>query len=212
MAWIVALCASAACVLAVAANAQGKFGFGREATQDEIRGWDIDVRPDGAGLPPGSGTAAQGRVVYDARCVACHAEDLNGPMGALAGGIGSLKSDKPLRTVGSYWPYASTLWDYVNRAMPFDAPQALTADEVYAVSAYVLFRNGIIKEDEMMNAERLPQVKMPNRDGFYVDDRPDAFNVPCRQDCRKGEPRQRVGTQPGGAPTQTGIGGGSAPQ
>lgn len=212
-AWIIALCASAVCALPGTANAQGRFGFGHEATQEEIGGWDIDARPDGSGLPEGSGTVAQGHEVYNARCSSCHAEDLNGPMGALVGGIGSLNTDKPLRTVGSYWPYATTLWDYVFRSMPFDAPQSLTADEVYAVSAYVLFRNGIIKEDEVMNAKALPQVKMPNRDGFFPDDRPDVFNTACRQDCKRG---QHIGMPmregQSGAPTRPDIGGSAAPQ
>ncbi len=128
---------------------------------------DTSIPPSGAGLPAGSGTVAQGAKVYAAKCESCH-----GPKGAgkpadpLVGGIGSLASGKPMRTVGSYWPYATTFFDYVRRAMPTNAPQTLTDDEVYAVSAYVLNLNGIIPESAVMNAQTLPQVKMPNRDGF----------------------------------------------
>lgn len=214
-AWIIALCAGLPSAIPAHALAQERFGFGREATAHEIEGWNIDARPDGVGLPQGSGTAAQGRDIYNARCVACHAEDLDGPMGALAGGIGSLAAEKPLRAVGSYWPYATTLWDYVYRAMPFDAPQSLSADEVYAVSAYVLFRNGIIKEDEVMNADTLARVKLPNRDGFYDDPRPDVFNTACQHDCKQGGQRPVQGPPPGQSDTTggaTGIGGGASSQ
>jgi cytochrome c len=210
--------ATAVAILAAAlpslAQEPAHFGFGRLATPDEIKGWNVDARPDGTGLPPGSGTVAQGREVYNQRCASCHAEDLNGPMGALAGGMGTLKSDKPLRTVGSYWPYASTLWDYVRRAMPFDAPRSLSDDEVYAVSAYVLFRNGIIGENETMDAKTLAQVKMPNRDGFYPDPRPDVFNPPCQHDCKEGVDRQKVQppSKTRSGTGDTGVGGGGSPQ
>ncbi len=128
---------------------------------------DISIPPSGAGLPAGSGTVAQGQTVYDAKCQTCHGpKGVGKPADPLVGGIGSLASGKPLRTVGSYWPYATTLFDYVRRAMPTNAPMTLTNDEVYATSAYVLFLNGIVKEDAVMNAQSLPQVKMPNRDGF----------------------------------------------
>lgn len=128
---------------------------------------DISIPPSGAGLPAGSGNVAQGQKVYEVKCQICH-----GPKGAgkpadpLVGGIGSLASGKPMRTVGSYWPYATTLFDYTRRAMPTTAPQSLTNEEVYAVTAYVLFLNGIVPESAVMNAKTLPQVKMPNRDGF----------------------------------------------
>ncbi len=128
---------------------------------------DTSIPPSGAGLPAGSGTVAQGAKVYDAKCQTCH-----GPKGAgkpadpLVGGIGSIASGKPMRTVGSYWPYATTFFDYVRRAMPTNAPQTLSNDEVYAVTAYVLNLNGIVPESAVMNAQTLPQVKMPNRDGF----------------------------------------------
>lgn len=123
--------------------------------------------PSGSGLPPGSGTAKQGAAVYAAKCVACHGANGGGkPADALVGGIGTLASAAPLRTVGSYWPYATTLFDYVRRAMPYDRPMSLTNDEVYAVSAYILSLNGIIPEEATMNAKTLPKVEMPNRSGF----------------------------------------------
>jgi cytochrome c len=128
---------------------------------------DISIPPSGAGLPAGSGTVKQGEAVYTAKCLACHgAKGAGKPADALVGGIGSLASPNPVRTVGSYWPYTTTLFDYVRRAMPTSAPMSLTNDEVYAVSAYILNLNGIIAEDAVMNAQTLPQVKMPNRDGF----------------------------------------------
>ena len=141
--------------------------LGRAATAQELRAFDISIPPSGAGLPAGSGTAKQGAQVYAAKCQSCHGEKgIGKPADALAGGIGSLASGKPVRTVGSYWPYATTLFDYTRRAMPLQNPKSLTDDEVYAVSAYVLFVNGLIGEDAPMNAQTLPQVKMPNRDGF----------------------------------------------
>jgi len=128
---------------------------------------DISIPPSGAGLPAGSGNVAQGQKVYEAKCQNCHgAKGVGKPADPLVGGIGSLASGKPMRTVGSYWPYATTLFDYVRRSMPTDAPQTLSNDEVYAASAYVLFLNGIVPEAAVMNAQTLPQVRMPNRDGF----------------------------------------------
>lgn len=141
--------------------------LGRAATAQEVAAWDISIPPSGAGLPAGSGTVKQGESVYVAQCQACH-----GPKGAgkpadpLVGGVGSLASGKPVRTVGSYWPYATTLFDYTRRAMPPTKPLSLTNDEVYAVTAYLLHLNGIIGENAEMNAKSLPQVRMPNRDGF----------------------------------------------
>jgi S-disulfanyl-L-cysteine oxidoreductase SoxD len=144
--------------------------LGRAATLEEVAGLDISIPPSGAGLPSGSGTAKQGASVYAGKCLACHGEKGTGnPADTLVGGIGSLATAKPVRTVGSYWPYATTLFDYVRRAMPTTNPLSLSNDEVYAVSAYVLYLNGIIGEDAQMNAQSLPQVKMPNRDGFISD-------------------------------------------
>jgi cytochrome c len=144
--------------------------FGAAASAEEIARSDISIPPSGAGLPAGSGTARQGAAVYAAKCMACHGDKGAGkPADALAGGIGSLATAKPVRTVGSYWPYATTLFDYVRRAMPIGNPLSLTNDEVYAVSAYILYLNGIVAEDAAMTATTLPLVKMPNRDGFISD-------------------------------------------
>jgi cytochrome c len=142
--------------------------FGQSIAPADIAPWDISIGPDGAGLPPGWGTAAQGEAVYIAKCQACHGEKAGGrPNDALVGGMGTLAPDKaPVKTVGSYWPYATTLFDYVRRAMPFQESQSLTSDEVYAVSAYILQLNEIIGKDDVLDAQTLPKVKMPNRDGF----------------------------------------------
>lgn len=168
-------------------SAPPRFGFGTPATEAQIKGWDIDVRPDGTGLPPGKGSVTQGQKLYEQHCLACHGErGQNGAPGfdRLAGGIGTLNIAKPIRTVGSFWPYATTLYDYVNRAMPFPTPQTLTPDEVYAVVAYVLFVNNIVSEDAVMDARTLPKVKMPNADGFLPDPRPDTKNTQCMDQCK----------------------------
>jgi len=143
--------------------------LGRPATPAEIAGWDISIPPDGTGLPPGSGTLAQGAVVYTQKCQSCHGEKGAGkPNDPMVGGQGTLTSQKPVRTIGSYWPYATTVFDYVRRAMPYTQSQSLTNEEVYAVTAYLLHLNGIIGAEDVMNAQTLPQVKMPNRDNFIV--------------------------------------------
>jgi cytochrome c len=144
-----------------------RFGLGQRPSTEQIRGWDIDVRADGAGLPAGSGSVAEGQAIYRARCLACHGE--NGEKGTaprLAGGQGTLATKAPVLTVGSYWPYATTLYDYIHRAMPLDSPQSLTPSEVYAVTAYTLHLNGIVKADAVLDAASLAAVRMPNRDGF----------------------------------------------
>ena len=144
-----------------------QLGLGRPPTADEVKVADIDVLPDGRGLPPGSGTAERGRDLYARRCAACHgASGKEGPADILVGGNGSLATPRPLKTVGSFWPYATTLWDYINRSMPYDRPGTLTADEVYAVTAFVLHLNGIVGAGEALTQETLPRVRMPNRDGF----------------------------------------------
>jgi mono/diheme cytochrome c family protein len=151
-----------------------RYGVGRTPTPDEIRALGSAIAPDGTGLPSGSGTVAAGRTLFAAQCARCHGPDGEGQVGPrLVGGQGTLASPRPLRTVGSFWPYATTLWDYVNRAMPFDRPGVLEPSEVYAAVAFVLQLNGIIGEDRVMDATTLPQVKMPNRDGFIQDPRPD---------------------------------------
>ncbi|MBW8907220.1 MAG: cytochrome c [Betaproteobacteria bacterium] len=144
--------------------------LGEPVAQAEIARWDISIPPSGAGLPKGSGTARTGAAVYEQKCQACHgAKGAGKPADALAGGIGSLATKTPVRTVGSYWPYATTLFDYVRRAMPITNPLSLSDEETYAVTAYVLYLNGIIGEDLAMDAQSLPQVRMPNRDGFVSD-------------------------------------------
>jgi cytochrome c len=141
--------------------------LGVPVTAGEIASWDISVGPDGAGLPPGKGTAANGAAVYQAKCLACHGEKGAGkPSDQLVGGQGTLRDANAVRTVGSYWPYSTTLFDYIRRAMPYVAPQSLTPDETYSLSAYILFLNGVIGETDVMNATTLPKVKMPNRDNF----------------------------------------------
>jgi S-disulfanyl-L-cysteine oxidoreductase SoxD len=160
------------------ANDPPRYGLGRPATQEEIAGWDIDVRADGAGLPAGHGSVQDGRKIFAETCAACHGERGEGKaMDRLVGGFGSLATARPIRTVGSYWPYATTLFDYIRRAMPFNAPQSLTPDQVYAVSAYLLYLNGIVPESAVLDAKTLPEVRMPNRNGFTSPDpRPDVHS------------------------------------
>jgi S-disulfanyl-L-cysteine oxidoreductase SoxD len=144
--------------------------FGQPIAPQDAASWDISIGPDGAGLPPGRGTPKQGETVYAEKCVACHGEKGAGkPNDQLVGGRGSLNGDQvPVKTVGSFWPYATTLFDYIRRAMPLPASKSLSNDEVYAVTAYLLQLNGIIGEADAMDAQTLPQVQMPNRDGFIV--------------------------------------------
>jgi cytochrome c len=141
--------------------------LGRPASAAEIAGWDISIAPDGRGLPPGRGTPAEGTAVYAAKCQACHGErGAGGPNDRLVGGQRTLASEAPVRTIGSYWPYATTVFDYVRRAMPYQQPHSLTDDEAYAVTAYLLQLNGIIGAGDEMNARTLPAVRMPNVDNF----------------------------------------------
>lgn len=161
------------------AHAQGyptRFEFGAPATEQDISAVAIAIPADGAGLPPGSGDYLKGKALYETQCAACHGTDLMGvaglpnmPAGAqlrLIGGRGTLSSKNPVMTVESYWPYATTLFDYIRRAMPYNDTKSLSADEVYAVSAYILNLNGVIGANDAMDAQSLPEVKMPNRDGF----------------------------------------------
>src|SRR5262245_56073575 len=150
------------------------FGVGRPATAEEVRDVGAAIAPDGGGLPVGSGSVAAGRDVFAAQCARCHGPKGGGDVGPiLVGGQGTLKTPRPLKTVGSFWPYSTTLWDYVNRAMPFDQPGLLKPPEVYAVVAFILNLNGIVSDDAVMDATSLPGVRMPNRDGFVPDTRPD---------------------------------------
>jgi cytochrome c len=161
--------------LAGADEARGPFGVGRPATAEEVCRRDLTVLPTGEGLPEGRATAREGRPLYEARCAPCHGVKGEGTddYPPLAGGRGSLATDKPLLTVGSYWPYATTAFDYIRRAMPYDNPGSLSADELYAVTAYVLHLNGLVAEGDVLDRQSLPAVRMPNRDGFVPDARPD---------------------------------------
>jgi S-disulfanyl-L-cysteine oxidoreductase SoxD len=150
------------------------YGVGRAPTAEEVKDWDLTIPPDGQGLPPGSGTAALGKPIYVEKCASCHGEKGEDPKyNVLVGGHGTLKADKPVLTIGSFWQYATTLWSYINRSQPIDEPGSLMPDQVYAVTAYLLHINGIIGENDVIDARTLPQVKMPNRDGFVPDSRPD---------------------------------------
>jgi S-disulfanyl-L-cysteine oxidoreductase SoxD len=185
-----------ALVLALVAPSQAfaeKLGLGREVTAAEIKGWDIDVRPDGHGMPAGKGTAAKGEEIFQAQCASCHGEFGEGKdrWPVLAGGHGTLKHDRPDKTIGSFWPYASTVFDYIKRAMPFGNAQSLSDDDVYALTAYLLNMNDIIKDTNFeLNAKTLAAIKMPNAEGFYDDDRETAEkkfwgHKPCMKDCKK---------------------------
>ena len=169
-----------------------KIGVGREATATEIAGWDIAIRPDGKGLPSGKGTAAKGEEIFQAQCAACHGEFGEGKdrWPELVGGHGTLTHDRPFKSIGSYWPYASIIFDYVKRAMPFGNAQSLSNDDLYAVTAYLLQMNDIIDDQNFeLNAQTLPAIKMPNAAGFYDDDRETAEKhfwnrKPCMKDCK----------------------------
>lgn len=163
--------------LATAAFAQEGPHLGVPVSDADVAAWDISIGPSGVGLPQGSGTASAGAGVYATKCIACHGEKGAGkPSDQLVGGRGTLKDAAPVRTVGSYWPYATTLFDYIRRAMPWPQPQSLTPDEIYAVTAYILFLNGVVGENDVMNAATLPKVVMPNRDNFDV-----AYHEPRRR-------------------------------
>ena len=158
---------AAAALVSAAWAATPSPGLGRAPGAAELAAIDISIMPDGHGLPAGSGTVEQGAAVYAAKCQACHgANGAGGPNDRLTGGIGSLASPKPVKTIASYWPYATTVFDYVRRAMPITAPQSLTNDEVYAVTAYLLSVDAIVPKDARLDADSLPKVRMPNRDGF----------------------------------------------
>jgi cytochrome c len=168
---------------------QRPFGLGQIATAEEVAGWDIDVRPDGLGAPEGTGNAVDGEEVYAERCAACHGDfgEAVDNWPVLVGGAGTLKSEDPVKTSGSYWPYASTMYDYIYRAMPFGEAQSLTHDETYQIVAYLLYMNDIIDDEFEVSQDNIGTIEMPNRDGFMLPDpRPDAqpvSGVACMKDC-----------------------------
>lgn len=174
-----------------------KMSIGREATAEEIAGWDISVRPDGKGLPVGKGTVKDGEPLYVERCAACHGEfgESAGRWPILSGGTGTLISHDPVKSIGSYWPYASTVIDYIRRAMPFGASQTLTNDELYAITAYVLYLNDVIKDENFeLNDRNFTTIKLPNQPNFINDDRETTEKAfwrkdPCMENCTLGEPK-----------------------
>ncbi|MFT6557654.1 c-type cytochrome [Sneathiella sp.] len=184
---------SALCVLFVGLSTTAsadKLGIGRAALPEEIAIWNIDVRPDGQGLPKGSGTVADGESVFTEKCASCHGEfgEGNGRWPVLAGGQGTLKSNNPVKTIGSYWPYLSTLFDYIQRAMPFGEAQTLTVDETYSLVAYLLYLNDLMDEDGTLSDENFTEFRLPNEANFMSDPRPDVVTVtqraPCMKDCK----------------------------
>ncbi len=191
----------AACAVGAAgpapAPASAPLGVGRPALPAEIAAWNIDVRPDGQGLPPGHGTAAQGEALFQDRCAACHGEfgEGAGRWPVLAGGQGSLRSERPEKTIGSFWPNVSTVFDYVNRAMPYGNAQSLEPNETYAIVAYLLSLNDIIKDpDQELNERNLAAIRLPNEAAFHDDDRETAERefwnrTACMTDCRPDAPR-----------------------
>jgi hypothetical protein len=181
---IIAVSATFAIACTTCAQAQSPYGIGRSATPAEIAGWNIDIDRHGNNLPPGSGSVSHGREVFDQQCAACHGSKGEGGVGdRLVGGQGTLATPKPIRTVGSYWPYAPTLFDYIRRAMPLNAPQSLSNEDVYAVSAYILNLNGLLAADATLDAGTLSAIKMPNRNMFVRDSRPDVKNPACMSGC-----------------------------
>ncbi|MBK5933062.1 sulfur dehydrogenase subunit SoxD [Rhodovulum imhoffii] len=184
------VCTALASLAAAPALAE-KLGLGRPALPEEIAAWDVDVSPDGAGLPPGSGSVADGEVLFSENCAVCHGEFAEGVDNwpKLAGGDGTLAREDPLKTVGSYWPYLSTVWDYVHRTMPFGGAQTLSDDEVYAIVAYILYSNYLVDDEFVLSQENFLEVEMPNAGGFIVDDRdgvevPRFSQPPCMNDCK----------------------------
>lgn len=169
----------------------GKYGLGRVALPEEVAAWNIEVAPDGTGLPEGSGDVLTGEEVFEDNCAACHGSFAEGVDNwpKLAGGAGTLADKDPLKTVGSYWPHLSTVFDYVHRSMPFGAAQTLSADETYAIVAYILYSNDLVDEDFVLSKDNFAEFEMPNKDGFIVDDRPETeYSIwrtePCMENCK----------------------------
>ncbi len=165
----------------------GHFGYGVTATPEQIAGWDIDIKPDGSGLPVGEGSVEDGEELFEEKCASCHGSFGEGVKNwpRLSGGQGSLRDERPDKTVGSYWAYSSTLWDYIRRAMPFPAPQSLENDEVYAITAYILNLNELVDDEFVLNQDNLASIKMANaKENFIPDDRPDTNNTRCMENCK----------------------------
>ena len=193
-----ALLLTAACIAPAIAEEpapgrEGGFGLGREALPEEVAAWDIDIRPDGQGLPVGSGDVWTGEELFVAQCSACHGDfgEAVGRWPMLAGGFGSLDGEDPIKTVGSYWPYLSTVWDYIHRAMPYGYAQSLSDDDVYAITAYLMFLNDMVDDDFVLSNETFLEVAMPNEAGFFMDDRDErelpVFTIePCMENCATG--------------------------
>ncbi|MCV6575314.1 MAG: cytochrome c [Cohaesibacter sp.] len=180
-----------ASMLASPALAAGKYGLGRVATADEVKAWDIDVRPDGVGLPKGKGTVEEGEELFVDNCASCHGDFGEGVdrWPVLSGGHGSLTDERPVKTIGSYWPYASTLFDYIRRAMPFGAAQTLEADEIYAITAYLLNMNDVVDDDFELSDENFKTIKLENEANFFMDDRAEKelkefVEEPCMSACK----------------------------
>ena len=172
--WLVVTAVLGAVAASPVAAQLPTYRVGRPPSAEEVTAWDLTIPADGQGLPPGRGTAALGKPIYVERCASCHGETGQDPKyNILVGGQGTLNTDKPVLSIGSFWSHAPTLWSYINRAQPTDEPGSLTADQVYAVTAYLLHLNGIVKADEIVDAATLPRIRMPNRDGFVPDPRPD---------------------------------------
>ncbi|MFP7675357.1 c-type cytochrome [Marivita sp. S0852] len=178
-------------MLSTQALAQDKLGLGRAALPEEIAAWDVDVSPDGTGLPVGSGSVEDGEMIFSDYCAVCHGEFAEGVDNwpELAGGEGTLADQDPVKTVGSYWPYLSTAWDYVHRSMPYGSAQILSDDEVYAIVAYILYSNFLVEDDFVLSNENFLEVEMPNADGFIVDDRAETEypmwrTEPCMENCK----------------------------
>ena len=188
--------ASAALVLALAATAHAQaprkpLSLGREAKAEELKAWDIDIRPDGLGLPVGQGSVKQGEEIFINQCAACHGEfgEGVGRWPALAGGRGTLEKENPDKTIGSFWPYSTTVFDYIRRTMPFGNAQSLSPDEVYAVTAFLLYINDIVNVDFVLSKDNLADLSMPNAAGFDDDDRETSerafwIHDPCIKNCK----------------------------
>lgn len=182
-----AIVALVVCMMAAGPAWAGKYNLGRKAKPDEVKAWDIDVRPDGQGLPEGKGNVAEGEIVFQEQCAACHGDFGEGidRWPVLAGGKGSLKSDRPEKTIGSYWPYLSTVYDYIYRAMPYGNAQSLSPDETYAITAYLLHMNDLVDAKFELTNKNFTSIRLPNENNFTEDSRPDMPKKTAAKLCMK---------------------------